>query len=212
MKQHDGLPTVNYVTNADTFNNLFPPEPDIGRLSAEAVQQQYDLAAKSVAAMGEVIKGHIGRLEATLRECDADMKAVAEASVEIAAKGQLIAAEIEHTHAIAAEIRAMVVEFKRKVNVNVATVVAVALLAWFAPPAQAFDGQPRVVEARQSAPVNQPSLLSLDKDWLAQSLRDYGMWREQHDRDTFPPDMPGVGEPYDAVTGNAIRSKDGPRQ
>ena len=123
MKQHNGLPTVNY---ADVVNNIeaailervSPPaqSDDIGRLSAEAVQQQYELAAKSVAAMGEIIKGHIAKLEATLRECDADMKAIAEASAEIASKGQLVAAEIEHTNAIAAEIRSMATEFRKKVG------------------------------------------------------------------------------------------------
>ena len=50
-----------------------------------------------------------------------------------------------------------------------------------------------------------PSLLSIDKDLWARALRDYGMWREKHDRDTFPTDIPKIGEPYDPVTGNAIR-------
>jgi hypothetical protein len=39
---------------------------------------------------------------------------------------------------------------------------------------------------------------------LAGNMLDYGMWREEHDRNTFPIDMPKVGEPYDPVTGNAI--------
>jgi hypothetical protein len=40
---------------------------------------------------------------------------------------------------------------------------------------------------------------------LALKLQDYGMQREKRDRDTFPTHMPKVGEPYDLVTGNAIR-------
>ena len=136
MKQ-SSLPTVDYVNAIDAVesalahshrkvSNEFPlqtprsesliEDTDIGRLSAEAVHQQYELAAKAVAGMGEVVKEHIARLEATLKECDDDMRSIAEASAEIASKGKLVAAEIEHTNAIAAEIRSMVTEFKRKVE------------------------------------------------------------------------------------------------
>ena len=83
-----------------------------------------------------------------------------------------------------------------------------ALLVWT--PAQAFDGVPvepqiakeRIVEAIN--PFPRGSML-MDKDELARSLQDYGMWRELQDRGTFPSDMPKVGEPYDWVTGNVIR-------
>ena len=235
MKQ-SRLPTVDYVDaveaellsglpltrlpsidpNMDLDRLSAEADMDIGRLSAEAVHQQYDLAAKAVAGMGEVVKEHIARLEATLKECDADMRSIAEASAEIASKGKLVAAEIEHTNAIAAEIRGMVTEFKRKVGAGTA-IVMIAALAWWAPPAQAlaYDGliteaEPVIIaEPRYLAdqPVNGPSLLSVDKDLLALALRDYGMWREEHDRNTFPVDMPKAGEPYDPVTGNAIRGK-----
>jgi hypothetical protein len=217
MKQFNGLPTVDYVNTVEAALSEFReisasiptaplamPDMDIGRLSAEAVHQQYELAAKAVAGMGEVVKEHIARLETTLRECDADMKSIAEASAEIASKGKLVAAEIEHTNAIAAEIRSMVTEFKRKVGGGLAIAI-IASLAWWAPPAQAQAAinDSRIAEPRQ--PYTGPSLLSLDKDLLALALRDYGMWREEHDRNTFPSDMPKVGEPYDPVTGNAIR-------
>jgi hypothetical protein len=220
MKQ-SRLPTVDYVNGVEESLREFraisvavptvvpAPDMDIGRLSAEAVHQQYELAAKAVAGMGEVVKEHIARLEATLQECDADMKSIAQASAEIASKGKLVAAEIEHTNAIAAEIRSMVTEFKRKVGGGVAIVV-IAALAWWAPPVQAqatVEGS----KTSQRQPYTGPSLLSLDKDMLALALRDYGMWREEHDRKTFPTDMPKIGEPYDPVTGNAIRNKDIPK-
>ena len=127
MKQ-SRMPTVDFIHAIEiemAANKPSPvsmseilPDMDIGRLSAEAVHQQYELAAKAVAGMGEVVKEHIARLETTLKECDADMKSIAEASAEIASKGKLVAAEIEHTNAIAAEIRSMVTEFKRKVGGN----------------------------------------------------------------------------------------------
>jgi hypothetical protein len=217
MKQ-SRLPTVDYVHAVDAVeaalayshrtvaSNPSPPDTDIGRLSAEAVHQQYELAAKAVAGMGEVVKEHIARLETTLQECDADMRSIAEASAEIASKGKLVAAEIEHTNAIAAEIRSMVTEFKRKVAGG-AAIVAIAVLTWWVPPAQAQQAKDQIAEPRAS--YQGPSLLSIDKDLLAKALLDYGMWREEHDRKTFPIDMPKAGEPYDPVTGNAIRNKEG---
>jgi hypothetical protein len=42
-------------------------------------------------------------------------------------------------------------------------------------------------------------------DELAGQLLDYGMWREEQDRNSFPIDPPGVGEPYDPMTGNLVR-------
>jgi hypothetical protein len=41
---------------------------------------------------------------------------------------------------------------------------------------------------------------------LPSDMLDYGMWREEHDRATFPRDFPLQGEPYDWATGNAIRA------
>ena len=73
--------------------------------------------------------------------------------------------------------------------------------------AQALDGQVvgQYTEQRTEQRYQGPSLLSVDKDLLAKALLDYGMWREEHDRKTFPSDMPKAGEPYDPVTGNVIR-------
>ena len=79
-----------------------------------------------------------------------------------------------------------------------------ASLAWWAPPAQAQATLGDRV-AKQRQPYTGPSLLAIDKSILALALQDYGKWREEHDRKTFPADMPKVGEPYDPVTGNVIR-------
>lgn len=79
-------------------------------------------------------------------------------------------------------------QLKREVGKGTTIAVAAALLAGWAP---FFDGmrvEPQSVKSE-----------------LALSLRDYGIWREEHDRNTFPTDMPKAGEPYDSVTGNVIR-------
>jgi len=70
-------------------------------------------------------------------------------------------------------------------QINKLIVLAIASAALLTPPARADD-------------------MALH-DRLALSLRDYGLWRAEHDRNTFPTNMPKVGEPYDPVTGNAIR-------
>jgi hypothetical protein len=54
-------------------------------------------------------------------------------------------------------------------------------------------------------PADITKITAEEKAKLSGDLLDYGMWREQQDRDSFPKDMPKVGEPYDWATGNAIR-------
>jgi DNA-binding IclR family transcriptional regulator len=95
-----------------------------------------------------------------------------------------------------------------KQSEKTAIIGAAITLLWWAPPVQA---QATVDSSRTEPrqPYTGPSLLAIDKDLLALALRDYGMWREEQDRNTFPSDMPRAGEPYDPVTGNAIRNREG---
>lgn len=92
------------------------PEPDIGRLSADAVLEQYNMAAKAVKDMGEEIQERIRALEAALRECDADMKLLDEAAQAIKEKGKLAHAEIERTSAVSKDIREVVAVIKSKLE------------------------------------------------------------------------------------------------
>jgi DNA-directed RNA polymerase len=94
----------------------YPPKPeDIGRLTAEAVQKQYEEAAKAVEEMGKVVKERIQRLEQCLRECDNDLKVIAEMAQAIVEKGSHVAAEIEHTNSVAADIRAACNNFQQMI-------------------------------------------------------------------------------------------------
>jgi hypothetical protein len=92
------------------------PEADIGRLSADAVLEQFKMAAKSVEEMGEEIQARIRALEGSLKECDADMKLLAEAAVAIREKGKLAHAEIERTAAVSKDIREIVAAIKNKLT------------------------------------------------------------------------------------------------
>lgn len=80
------------------------------------------------------------------------------------------------------------------------TVAVIALLTWGAP--QVFNKLANAKPRYVIDPVSQPRSLQIDVDALARSLREYGIWREEHDRNTFPTDMPKAGEPYNPVTGN----------
>jgi hypothetical protein len=97
-----------------------PPAPtvsieDIGRLSAEAVQAQYEHAAQSIESMGAAVKERISKLEAAMHECDADMKMIAETAAAVREKGKLIFAQIEEANSVSKDIRAACTEFKSKV-------------------------------------------------------------------------------------------------
>lgn len=90
--------------------------PDIGRMSAEAVLAQYEVAAKSVEEMGHDVKDRIAKLEAALAECDKDMKIINECAQMIRDKGKMVQAQIEEASALSHDIREACVEFKRKVG------------------------------------------------------------------------------------------------
>lgn len=99
-----------------------PPAPqpvtieDIGRLSAEAVQAQYEQAAQSIEAMGEAVKERITKLEAAMHECDADMKMVSETASAVREKGKMIFAQIEEANHISKDIRSVCADFKMRIG------------------------------------------------------------------------------------------------
>jgi ferritin-like metal-binding protein YciE len=108
----------NVASYADAIGHEIPASKveNIGRLSAEAVQKQYEAAAEEVKTMGVVIKERIQRLEQCLQECDNDLKVISEMSQAIVEKGQHVAAEIEHTNAVANDIRTACADFQKKVG------------------------------------------------------------------------------------------------
>jgi hypothetical protein len=58
----------------------------------------------------------------------------------------------------------------------------------------------------QKPPVDIKNMTTEEIATISDSLLDYAMWCEEHDRTTFPVDMPPAGEPYDSVTGNRIKN------
>lgn len=103
------------------MNNLSTSEKqkivDLGRLSAEAVQAQYELAAKAVEELGGEVKSRITKLEDALRECNDDLKLLADAAAHIREKGKLVYAQIDEASTLSSEIRERVSEFQTKLGV-----------------------------------------------------------------------------------------------
>jgi len=89
---------------------------EIGRLSAEAVQSQYEAAAKAVEDMGTAVIDRIKKLENALRECDRDMKLLGEVAATIRDKGNLVYAQIEETSSVSKDLRAIAEGFRVKVQ------------------------------------------------------------------------------------------------
>jgi SMC interacting uncharacterized protein involved in chromosome segregation len=89
---------------------------EIGRLSAEAVQSQYEAAAKAVEDMGLAVQDRIKKLENALRECDRDMKLLGEVAHTIRDKGNLVYAQIEETSSVSKDLRAIAEGFRVKVT------------------------------------------------------------------------------------------------
>jgi hypothetical protein len=88
----------------------------LGRLSAEAVQAQYETAAKSVEAMGDEVRVRIAKLEAALAECDADMRLIAEGANAIREKGKLVSLQIEEAAIQCKDIRDICDTLKAKLG------------------------------------------------------------------------------------------------
>jgi DNA repair ATPase RecN len=53
-------------------------QDNVGRLSMEDVQAQYEAATKSVEEMGQAVQDRFRRLDHALRECEKDMRLLAE--------------------------------------------------------------------------------------------------------------------------------------
>lgn len=103
------LPMPSYVEHVDGVD-------DVGRLSAEAIVQQYENAAKQVEEMGNDIKNSAAKLTAALAEHDADMKMIAETAQAIRDRGKEIFLRIENASHITTELRATCAELRKKIS------------------------------------------------------------------------------------------------
>jgi len=87
------------------------PEPkpsitELGKLSAEAVMQQWETAATGVEALGADVKQMIGKLRDEMVRCDENLKRLAETAAEIREQGKLAQALVERSGMQSDDIRA----------------------------------------------------------------------------------------------------------
>ena len=76
-----------------------------GRLSAESVKHEYELASKAIMDMGTEVVDRVEKLEAALVECDKDMRLIAEAAAFIKERGKMVYTQIAEASALSKEIR-----------------------------------------------------------------------------------------------------------
>lgn len=95
-----------------------PPPPtaqDVGRLTAEAITGQYELAAKEVEAMGAELKVRIENLEETKTEALSAIEEVKEVAASYREEGKRIALQIKSCSEMTAEVRSTCTTLKAKI-------------------------------------------------------------------------------------------------
>ena len=90
--------------------------PDLGKLSAQAVMTQYEHTAEQVEALGKMVKDLTPQLESSLRELDHDLKTIAEAAKQIRNKGEHTKLLIETASNLSKAIRDACEDFTKKMG------------------------------------------------------------------------------------------------
>jgi predicted nucleic acid-binding Zn-ribbon protein len=96
----------------EVLKRPIPHMEDLGRLSSEAVLQQFEHAAKSWLDMGTEVKDRIAKLEDQLAQADRDLKLIAECAETIRDKGKLAAAQIDEASALSGTIAKLANDLK----------------------------------------------------------------------------------------------------
>lgn len=94
---------------------LLPSAQDVGRLTAEAITGQYELAAKEVEAMGTELKARIDDLEATKTDAIAAIEEIKETAASYREEGKRIALQIKDCSEMTKEVRTTCTELKAKI-------------------------------------------------------------------------------------------------
>lgn len=97
---------------------MLPPPPtahDVGRLTAEAITGQYELAAKEVEALGDELKVRIENLEATKTDALAAIDEIKETAAQYRQEGQRIALQIKDCSEMTSEVRSTCTSLKAKI-------------------------------------------------------------------------------------------------
>jgi hypothetical protein len=89
---------------------------EIGKLSAEAVVREYELAAKEIEAVGEVLIDLVKQCEAMTREALAVTEQLKETAGRYREEAKRVFLQIENCSEITAEVRKICTELKEKIS------------------------------------------------------------------------------------------------
>lgn len=89
---------------------------EIGRLSAEAIVGEYEVAAKEIKATGDELIEHVKKCEAMIRDAFAVTEELREIAARYREEGKRVFAEIENCSQTTAEVRQTCIELREKIT------------------------------------------------------------------------------------------------
>ena len=103
----------DYVSHRDDVS-------EIGKLSAEAVAREYEVTAKEIEAMGEVVRDMVQRCEQLTTSASSMLKDIKATATRYRQEGKRIFEEIESCSSAADEVRKMCEGFRDKIVTKMA--------------------------------------------------------------------------------------------
>jgi hypothetical protein len=105
------------IENAVLADNVVVQnDSDLGRMSAEAVQKQYDAAAEAFTRLGEDVRRTADQLQDALDECEADLKLLEEGAKAIMDKGKTHALRVQRASQKSQALRAGVTDLLKHIE------------------------------------------------------------------------------------------------
>jgi hypothetical protein len=101
-------PVPEYVSHRDDVT-------EIGKLSAEAIVREYELTAKEIEAMGEVVREMVQRCEQLTTSASSMLKDIKATAVNYRKEGKRIFNEIESCSSATEEVRRLCEAFRDKI-------------------------------------------------------------------------------------------------
>ncbi|HTC98707.1 MAG TPA: hypothetical protein VK734_13330 [Bradyrhizobium sp.] len=125
---HQGSPHIQAVETAP--RPAKPPLPDyvshrddvseIGKLSAEAIAREYEVTAKEIEAMGEVVRDMVQRCEQLTTSASSMLKDIKATATNYRQEAKRIFNEIESCSSAADEVRKLCEAFRDKIATKTA--------------------------------------------------------------------------------------------
>jgi len=88
---------------------------EIGKLSAEAIVREYEVTAREIEAMGELVKEMVQRCEALSTSASSTLRDIKDTAMRYRQEGKRIFNEIEACSSTTDEVRRMCESFRDKI-------------------------------------------------------------------------------------------------